>query len=309
MLKPPRLNKGDKVRLIAPAGPVMQEKFEKLVQIVKDLNLKPVWTTRARSRFGYFSAPDNQRLSDLIDAFSDDTTKAVFCLRGGYGTTRLIDKIPYYKLRNKPKIFLGFSDITALQMAFLKKNRLITFHTSLTSLENEYTKKLFTKIAFLGQTPELDINTDFTTKPTIIKKGYAQGILVGGNLSLLTSLIGTGFLPKFKNRIVFIEDISEPPYKIDRMLTHLMMATDLSKADGILLGVFNKCNWQQYYDAKEKAFSLEEIFHDRLASVKGPIIYGFPLGHIDKMSILPLGAKVNIDTESLKVKLLNPVVK
>ncbi len=308
-MRPVHLNNGDKVKLIAPAGAVSQEKFDKLLNIVRTLGLEPIWSPIALSKYGYFSAPDKERLEDLISGFKNKDIKAIFCLRGGYGSTRLLKAIPYSIIRRNPKIFLGFSDITALQMAFYKKTRLITFHTSLNALENEYARTLFKKMAFEAQTPALEIKTNFSPEPMIINPGRARGTIVGGNLSLLVSLIGTGFLPRFKNKIVFIEEISEPPYKIDRMLTQLLMATDLLKAAGIVLGIFHKCQWQKYYQKKEDTFSLVEIFKDRFARFKGPVIYGFPLGHVKEMSILPMGALASFDTDTMKIKLHKPVVR
>lgn len=309
MLLPPKLKRNDKVKLIAPAGAVDKDKFDHLIEIINSLGLQPVWTEKAISRFGYFSANDKDRLQDLINAFLDNSIKAVFCLRGGYGSTRLLDKIPYYLIRQNPKIFLGFSDITALQMAFFKKTKLITFHTSLNALDFDYTRERFVQMTFFSNTMELDISVDFAPKTIVLNEGKAKGVLLGGNLSLLISLIGTNFLPKFKNRIVFLEEISEPPYKIDRMLTHLLMATDIHKATGVILGIFNKCDWQSYYKNKDKAFSLYDIFRDRFKDFSFPIVYGFPLGHQAKISILPMGAEVELDTQNLKLRLLKPVVK
>jgi muramoyltetrapeptide carboxypeptidase len=309
MLRPGRLKKGDKVRLIAPAGAITPEKFDQRVGIVQSLGLEPTWSSYAKGRYGYFSAPDQQRLQDLIEAFEDPDIKAVFCLRGGYGSTRIIDNLPYSLIRRNPKVFLGFSDITALQMAMLKKTGLVSFHTNLATLSLDPAKYLFEKMVFDARPVEISFTTDFLPVPQIISSGKAQGIITGGNLSLLVSLIGTRFQPVFKNRIVFIEEISEPPYKVDRMLTHLLMATDLRKAAAIILGVFHKCEWDLYYKSKEQAFTLEEIFRDRFGNFNIPVIYGFPLGHIDRMSILPLGAMAIVDTESLKIKLLKAVVE
>ncbi len=309
MLLSPRLKKGDKVYLIAPAGRVSQEKFNKLKIIVENLGLVPVWNENALKGYGYFSAPDEVRLQDMINAFKHPQAKAVFCLRGGYGATRLLNNIPYALIRKNPKVFLGFSDITALQMAFLKKTGLITFHTSLNSLEYDYTAELFKQMVFVPQEVEIPFVTDFHPAPVIIKSGKAHGILVGGNLSLLVSLIGTGFLPRFRNRIVFIEEIKEPPYKIDRMLNHLFMATDIRHAVGIILGIFHGCQWQEYYQTKDFTFSLEEIFEHYFKGINGPVIYNFPLGHVEKISVLPMGAKISIDTNTLSLKVLKPVVK
>ncbi len=309
MLRPVQLRTGDKVKLVAPAGPVSGEKFDKLVQLVSSLGLEPVWSRQAKAQYGYFSGTDTDRLHDLVNGLSDKSIKAVFCLRGGYGSTRLLSSIPYSLIRRNPKVFLGFSDITALQMAFLKKTGLITFHTSLAALSNEYTRLLFKQLVFDGFATEIDMQVDFAPQPLVINHGQAEGVLLGGNLSLLVSLIGTGYLPPLRNKVVFIEEIAEPPYKIDRMITHLLMATDLSRAGAIILGIFNKCEWNEYYDSKEKAFSLEEIFRDRFSYMNVPVIYGFPLGHVDKMSILPMGAKVKVDTQTLKIKLIKPVVR
>ncbi len=309
MLLARRLYSGDKVYLIAPAGRISKEKFSKLKTIVESFGLVPIWNDEALSGYGYFSATDAVRLDDMIKAFSHPQAKGIFCLRGGYGSTRLLKYIPYSLIRKNPKVFLGFSDVTALQMAFFKKTGLVTFHTSLNSLDHAYTAELFKQMVFDPQEVEIPLVTDFHPSPVIIKPGSARGILVGGNLSLLVSLIGTGFLPHFRNRIVFIEEVKDPPYKIDRMLNHLFMATDIQHAAGIILGIFHGCQWQEYYETKDFAFSLEEIFEHYFNVIKGPVIYNFPLGHVEKIAVLPMGARVYIDTDVLSLKVLNPVVK
>ncbi len=304
-----RLKKGDKVALVAPAGPITLERLKKTVSILENLGLVPVWSNNILKRWGYLAGTDEQRLADLCWAYTDPGIKAVFAVRGGYGTTRLLNDLNYRFIRRNKKFLFGFSDITALQMALYKKAGLISLHAHTASLEYDFTKEIFHALMFRCEPIELDFVTDFTPQPSVLKPGFATGRLLGGNLSLLVSLIGTGFLPKFRNNIVFIEEVNEPPYKIDRMLTQLLTATDLLSASGIVFGIFNKCNRKDFYNDVSMSLSLKEVLLDRLKFFPGPIIGGFPLGHIEKMSILPIGAKVALDTQKLKIKLLKPICR
>ncbi len=309
MRLPQRLQKGDKVALITPASPIKVARLKQAVEIVESLGLKPVWGDKVHKHYGYLAGTDEQRLAELLEAFTDPQVKAVFAVRGGYGTLRLLDKIPYRVIRRNPKIFLGFSDITGLQMAFLKKASLPSLHVNLASLKHEYTQDIFRQMVMEAQPVELPFETGFTPRPSVIVPGKARGMLIGGNLSLLVSLIGTGFLPSMRGKIVFIEEVNEPPYKIDRMLTQLFLTTDIDKAAGIVLGVFNKCNRENFYEKPEASLSLKDIFLEKFGNMNVPVIGGFPLGHIDKMSILPLGIKIELDTDRLMLKMLTPFVK
>ncbi len=298
---------GDKVALVTPAGPINTARLSQAVQIVENLGLKPVWGDKIHKHYGYLAGSDEERLEELIEAYQNPSIKGIFAVRGGYGTLRLLDKIPFEIIEENPKILLGFSDITALQIAIYKKIKLPSLHTNLSSLEHKYTQEIFKQLVFEKKRINLDFNTDFTPRPTIINSGEAKGILIGGNLTLVTSLIGTRFLPKFKGKIVFLEEINEPPYKIDRMLTQLFLATDIEQAAGIILGIFNKCNRENFYKKPEESLSLKEIFLEKFRSFNGPVIGGFPLGHINKMSILPIGARIHLNTEHQHLKLISKI--
>ena len=309
MRKVYKLNKGDKVALITPAGPINSAKLSKAVSIVEKLGLKPVWGDKVHKHYGYLAGTDQERLQELLEAYTDPQIKAVFAIRGGYGTLRLLDKIPYKLIAKNPKLLLGFSDITALQMAFLKKARLPSLHVNLSSLEHEYTRKIFEQIVFQQDKPVLKFETDFTPKPNVIVPGQAEGLIAGGNLSLLSALCGTGYLPKFKGKIVFIEEINEPPYKIDKMLTQLFLATDIKKAKGIVFGIFNKCNRENFYKNIQDSLSLKQILLEKFSNFQAPVVGGFPLGHIDKMSILPIGAKVRLTTNPPQLEILTTIIQ
>ena len=308
MRKVYKLSRGDKVALITPAGPITSAKLSKAVSVVESLGLKPVWGDKVHKHYGYLAGTDQERLQELVEAYTDPQVKAVFTIRGGYGTLRLLDKIPYKLIAKNPKLLLGFSDITALQMAFLKKAGLPSLHVNLVALEHEYTRKIFEKLVFNRAKPVLKFETDFTPKPNVIVHGQAEGQIVGGNLSLLSALSGTGFLPKFKGKIVFIEEINEPPYKIDKMLTQLFLATDLTKAKGIVFGIFNKCNRENFYKKIEDSLSLKQILLEKFSNFRVPVVGGFPLGHIEKMSILPIGAKARLTTEPPQLEILTSII-
>ncbi len=298
---------GDKIALVTPAGPINTAKLSNAVQIVESLGLKPVWGDKVHKHYGYLAGTDQERLEELIEAYQNPAIKGVFAIRGGYGTLRLLDKIQYEIIEENPKILLGFSDITALQIAIYKKVKLPSLHTNLSSLAHQYTQEIFKKIVFEKKRVTLDFHTDFTPQPSTIVAGEAKGILIGGNLTLLTSLIGTKFLPRFKGKIVFLEEINEPPYKIDRMLTQLFLATDIEQAAGIILGIFNKCNRENFYKKPQDSLTLKDVFLDKFSNFNGPVIGGFPLGHINKMAILPIGTRVYLNTEKAQLRQISKI--
>ncbi len=305
--KTKKLNKGDKVALITPAGPINEDELYKAAEIVKNINLTPVWNKSVLEKKGYLAGDDQARAEELMYFWEKTDIKALFCVRGGYGTTRILNLLDYKLITQNPKLFMGFSDITALNAALLTKANLVSLHGSLKSLRFSQGKDFFEKNIF-SSTDGYEIKFFETEEGQIhkiktIKKGKAQGELVGGNLSLLVSLIGTEYLPKFENKIVFIEEISEPPYKIDRMLTHLFMATDISQASGIVLGIFNKCRAEDY-NIQNRSLTLNEIFEEKFSGLNIPVMYNFPFGHLKNSHILPYGTKVELDTgkQSILIK-------
>jgi muramoyltetrapeptide carboxypeptidase len=305
-IRPKKLEKGSTIGLITPASPISEEKFRKAIQNIENLGFKYKTGNHIFDKYGYLAGSDNDRINDLHMMFSDSEIDAIWCIRGGYGTTRIIDALDYNLIKNNPKIFIGFSDITAIHLAIMKKTGLITFHGPVAASEfTDYTTKCFVDL-FLNDEKAIenyvpDINNESEIyKPQSIVSGKMEGRLVGGNLTLLASLAGTPYQLNPENNIVFIEDIDERPYRIDRMLTQLLKTTNLSKASGILLGVFEGC------EAKEEdKYSLKilETLKDRLGDLGIPVFYGFSFGHIDNNCTIPVGCKAMFDTETQKLRI------
>jgi muramoyltetrapeptide carboxypeptidase len=228
--------------------------------------------------------------------FSNKKVKAIFCLRGGYGASRLLDKIDYQLIRSNPKIFVGFSDITALHVAFLQKSKLITFAgpmviSNFAKTLSHYTEQYFwhsiTSNKKLGK-----IIWSANEKPWSISTGKATGTILGGNLAVFNSLLGTVYLPNLKDKILFVEDVNESPYKIDRMLNQLKLNKVFKKVKGIILGSFVDCVEQ---DRSKKTLTLKEIFLDYFSELRIPVISGFPHGHVKDLITIPIGINIKMN--------------
>ena len=308
LIKPARLRAGATVALIAPAGPFTVEKMANARRNFENLGFKIREGSNLYARNGYLAGTDEQRLSDLHWAFSDPAIDAVWCIRGGYGCTRLLPKVDFERIRKNPKPFIGYSDVTALHLAIRQKTGLVTFHgpvaasdfpdDTLRHFRSTLMEPLLDyEIRIPGATEQL---TGEEFRPFPIAPGKARGTLTGGNLSLLSAMAGTPFSPSFKKKIVFIEDVGEQPYRIDRMLTQLLQATDLQEAAAIVLGVFFDCKPKP--DAP--SLSLEETLRDRLGGLNIPVIYGIPFGHVPNQATFPYGVEAELNVEKGTLTLL-----
>lgn len=294
---PAMLKKGDKVALVSPAGPVSEEKFANALINMENLGLIPVYNEVAKSTYGYFSAKDEERLADLHQAFANSEIKGIWCLRGGYGCTRILPFIDYKLIRKNPKVFIGYSDITALHLAFYHKAGLQSFHGPVASSQvfSDYTLQYVKALFFEGQRdftvgPHIQAEEKYRQEILTLYEGEASGKLTGGNLTLLAAMAGTPFAPSFKNKLVFMEEVGEKPYRIDRMLTQLWQATDISKSNGIIFGTFYDCQAK----TEENSFSLIEVIQSFADLAKKPAIYGFPVGHVPDMVTLPIGGDATL---------------
>ncbi len=312
LIKPKHIQQGDTVGVIAPSSGLSAEDFEKALQNLSSLGFKTKVGKYARAKNGFLAGTDKERLEDLHWAFSDAEVKAVWCVRGGYGASRILPFIDYNLIRKNPKISIGYSDITAPHVAIFQNTGLVTFHGPVgTSNPSDYTK-MHVLNALTNPTANYKIElSEFNKtkesnlfKTETIVKGKASGELIGGNLSLLSAMAGTPFAMKnLKGKILFIEDVGEQPYRIDRMLTQLLQSADLKSLAGIALGVFEDCNPK---DATTQ--SLIEVLKDRLGNLGIPVIYGLSFGHIRDQFTLPLGIKAELDTENATVTLLETCV-
>jgi len=314
-LKPQRLKKGDTIGLITPAGPIRPEQLESTKAILAKLGFKTKHTENVLLQKGYLAGTDEQRLDDLHLMFQDESVDAIICIRGGYGTPRILADIDYDLIRSNPKIFIGYSDITALLQAIYKFSGLITYHgvvgiSDFTKYTQNNFLDIFTKPSdtLLIQSVEYDDAQDESYQPFVIKHGNVRGELAGGNLALIAALMGTPFEIGFEDKLVFIEDIGEAPYSVDRMLTQLILSGKLQKAKAVVLGVFNDCNFNDDDITAENSLSLKEVLIDRLSGLNIPVVYGFSFGHIANQAIFPIGIKAKLDTKKMTIELLENVV-
>lgn len=290
-IKPKSLNYGDMIGIIAPASPVNEEKIEKAIDILCSLGYQVKLGRSTKKEYGYLAGHDQERAKDLEQMFLDPEVKAIFCLRGGYGSTRLLDKIDYGKIRCHPKIFVGYSDITSLHIAIHQFAGLVTFHgpmaAELADRNEDESWHTLQAMCSGDRRPSYQGNKRFTP----IFPGTAKGVLTGGNLSLLSSTLGTPFEIETRDRILFIEEVDEKVYEIDRMLTHLRLAGKLDQVKGIILTDFRLPDSR----TNKPELSLQEVIHDLLAPLKIPSFYGLNAGHCRPNFTLPIGARVGMD--------------
>jgi len=283
--KPPALHPGDAVRLVAPAGPFERDVFEAGLAVLSR-RYKPRYDEGLFAKDRYLAGDDAHRLAQLDQAFRDPDARAVFCVRGGYGAMRLLPKL---NIAGWPlKAFVGFSDVTALHAAFQCAGR-VTVHapvlTQLARVPTAHAERLFSLLES-SRPPER------LTGARPLVAGTAEGTLVGGNLSVLTRLLGTPYLPPLDGAILLVEDVGERPYRLDRMWTHLKLAGVLDRLAGLALGEFTGC------EEKDGSVTSLEVLEGLARETGLPCAHGFPVGHGDVNAAVPLGARSRLDATS-----------
>ena len=305
MLKPKCLKPGDRIALIAPSSPVTEEKLELSVNSVKFLGLKPVLYPSASMSHGYLSGPDDIRAADVNDAFLNPDIDGIFCVRGGYGMTRILNKIDYKAIAKHPKLLLGYSDITGLHVALNQKCRLITLHSPMPSRGwntlDAVTLECLTK-CLLSPEP-MGTAPDVEGEPIeVLYPGIAEGQIIGGNLSLLAATLGTPYEIDTRNKILFIEEVEERHYKIDRGLTSLALAGKFDDCAGIILGTWADCGDPDLEPGHN--LTLNEIFDEIIKPFGKPTINNFRAGHIYPQITIPMGVKTRLDASKGTVTFL-----
>ncbi|MGI9862092.1 LD-carboxypeptidase [Moorella naiadis] len=291
-LKPPALPKGATVGIVAPASPLPdQEYLERGLAFWRRRGYRVRLGSHINAATGYLAAGDDQRLADLHRMFCDPEVQAVVCLRGGYGSLRLLADLDYELIAAHPKILVGYSDITALHLAINKKTGLVTFHGPMIYPElgsqspSPYTvKSLFCTLE--ATVPPDPISPASNLPPAVtINPGRAQGIVIGGNLSLVVATLGTPSEIDTRGKILFLEEVNEAPYRLDRMLTQLHLAGKLAEAAGIVFGFAGEA-------------TALGVITARLQLTGRPCFYGLPAGHINPQVTLPLGIHAWLDAEA-----------
>ncbi|HXG64920.1 MAG TPA: LD-carboxypeptidase [Blastocatellia bacterium] len=306
LLRPKALRPGDTVGLITPSTSVPDpDRLLLAERTVKYFGLRPRMGKNVGRRSSDYKASVDERLDDLHAMFRDAEVKAIFAVRGGYGAAHLLDRVDYDLIRRHPKIFLGYSDVTALHLAINKRAGLVTFHGPVAvSSFTEYTQQSFRKALFettpagkLTNPPESNqLRPEHTLRT--IRPGKASGPLIGGNLTLISTTLGTPYEIDTRGRILFLEDVDEEPYRIDRMLTQLRLAGKLDEAAGIVFGECENCRPREYKPSFVLSYSLGEVLDNLLGGLKIPVLYGLTVGHTDDQLTLPLGVTATLDADS-----------
>jgi muramoyltetrapeptide carboxypeptidase len=271
--------------VIAPAGPFDPASFKQGLAAIADLGLQPRFDPRISEGKRYLAGDDARRLAELNSAFRDPGTKAVFCARGGYGSMRLLPRIDLSELPDKPLI--GFSDITALHLLWQREGRKSIHGPVVTQLgkQPDNVQRALGKLLFKGEPPKL-------TGATAIRSGTVRGTLVGGNLSVLTRLLGTPYLPELRGTILLLEDVGERPYRLDRMFTHLRLSGLLDGVAGIALGQLTGCEEQ------DADYTADDVVREILSELPMPSAMGFPVGHAEPNLPLLLGSNYVLDADA-----------
>jgi muramoyltetrapeptide carboxypeptidase len=305
LIRPHVLQPGDTVGLITPSTFVSDPDALALAEkTIVYFGLKAKWGKNVRQREGYLGGSVQGRLDDLHAMFRDREVKAVIALRGGYGSAQLLDRIDYDLIRANPKILLGYSDITALHLAIHKKTRLVTFHGPVVlSRFPGFTQEHF-RAALFGTKPIGSITNPPDSNPLrpahslrTVRPGRGRGRLIGGNLTLICSLMGTPYEIDTRGRILFTEDIDEEPYRIDRMLTQLRLAGKLDSAAGIVFGECADCRPKDYRPSFNSTFTLGEVLDRILGDLKIPVLSGLTIGHTEDQLTLPEGVMATLDAD------------
>jgi muramoyltetrapeptide carboxypeptidase len=314
LVRPPKLVPGSRIALVAPAGPLLErDDLTRAEALCGALGYEPVLGNNAYARYGYLAGSDEARLADLNSALRDDSIDAVWCIRGGYGSTRILDRIDYNEIARRPKALIGFSDITALLNAVIRVSSVVTFHGPVARASmSEFTRRHFECVLAspnaagrLGRLPEpAGLLIPREDRIVTLRGGRAEGPLLGGNLSLLQSLIGTPYCPELGGAILFLEDVGEELYRVDRMFAHLRNAGLLQGLAGVVVGRFSDLK----RSGADGALGFDEVLTTYLAPLGVPVAYGFPVGHIESQWTLPLGVRARLDADNCELELLEGAV-
>ncbi|BAY81161.1 peptidase U61 LD-carboxypeptidase A [Calothrix parasitica NIES-267] len=304
IIKPPRLKLGDTVGLISPAGLIDSEDLREAREIFTKLGLKVKPGRHILDRYGYLAGIDRNRARDVNAMFADKSVKAIIAMRGGWGGNRILPLLNYNSIRANPKIIMGYSDITSLLLAITTLSGVVTFHGPVaTSTWNDFTLKYVKSILFDAQAVAMNNTLITKLNREIITPGKAKGKFIGGNLSVINSMLGSSYLPVWKNSILFIEDIGEDVYRVDRMLVQLKNAGILNQLSGFVFGQCTRCS-----TGDEPSLTLMQVLQEHIAPLNIPAWYGSMIGHIRDKFTLPIGINIEIDANTGIIKMLEAAV-
>lgn len=292
-LRPTALREGDRVAVVSPSSPPFPDRLEAGLEVLRSWGLRPVVMPHARDEQGHVAGADEERAADLEAAFTDPSVRAVLVGRGGYGAVRLLDRLDWSAVADDPKPLVGFSDVTALSLAAWQRIGLATVHgpfvgrfASLDERSGRHLRRLLTDPAPLGRLPGDPART--------VQGGSAEGVLLGGNLATICSLVGTADHPDLDGAVLLLEDVNEAPYRLDRMLTQLRRSGVLDGVRGVVVGRLIGCD----PPSDRPSLTADEVIDDRLGDLGVPVAHGFPVGHFDGQLAVPIGVPVRLDADA-----------
>jgi muramoyltetrapeptide carboxypeptidase len=308
-MKPPKLKPGDRLGIAAPSSPAVDPgEIARGTKTLRDMGFEVVEGRCANRRNHYLAGTDEERAEELNQMFADPSIKGIVCLRGGYGAGRILRLIDYASVKRNPKVFMGYSDITALHLAIHKECEMVTFYGPMVATEmadrfSDYTRislwKTLTSTEPAGKIGMGD------AKVRVISKGEAAGILIGGYLPTIAASMGTPYEIDTRGRILFFEDFRKEPFELDRLLTQLLLSGKLNEAAGIAIGECVECVPKGRFPS---SFSWEEVLRDRLENLGIPVLSGLCFGHGDHKATLPIGAKAVLNTAGMFLEIVESAV-
>lgn len=301
MIKPKALKMGDVLGVVAPSSPTTVENVTLAKQQLEGLGFRIKLGPSCYANHGYLAGKDQLRADDLNNMFADKEVDGILCLRGGYGAPKILDKVDFEMIKVNPKVFIGYSDITALHIAMNQISKLVTFHGPMGSSDIAGGLDDFSKHEFLRAIMDIQ-PMDYIPNPVdkpieCLVGGKASGVIIGGNLSLIAATMGTPYEIDTKGKILFLEEIGEEPYSVDRMLTQLALGGKLDDAAGIILGDWNDCDPKKH----EESLSLMEVFKEIIVPYGKPTIFDLKAGHCAPKVTIPFGVNAVLDADECKV--------
>ncbi|MFZ8984735.1 MAG: S66 peptidase family protein [Steroidobacteraceae bacterium] len=310
LIRPPRVRPGDKIVLVSPATAAFEtQPMEIMADAFRTLDLEVTLGGNFYQRYGYFAGTDAERAADINAAFADPSVKMIFA-RGGWGSARLLPLLDYETITANPKVLLGYSDATALITGVHAKTGLVTFHgpTPVSRFSAEYIRRVVMDGEALEMSNPVDIPDNKTVQTEdriqVLRPGKARGRLLGGNLTVLTAIMGSEYLPNFDGAILFLEDVNEAVYRVDRMFTELKLAGILDRIAGFVFGRCTDCDPDSSYGS----LTLEEVLKEHILPLGIPAFSGSMIGHIGEQFTLPIGVDAEIEAETGNIRLLQPAV-
>jgi muramoyltetrapeptide carboxypeptidase len=316
LVKPRVLRPGDTVGLVTPSTYVSDpDKLWLAQKTIEALGLRWKMGRRVGRREGYLGGTVEERVEDLHAMFADPEVKAVFCIRGGYGSAMLLDRLDYGLIRKNAKILLGYSDITALHLGIQRMAELVTFHgpvvlSGLSDWTLEHLRRALFETKPLGRLSNPPEPRPIRPRHPwrAVRAGKARGRLAGGNLTLISTTLGTPYEIETEGRILVLEDVGEEPYSIDRMLTHLRLAGKLRGIRGLVFGECASCRPREFQPGFESTFSVGEVVQNLLGGLDVPVLTGLVIGHTDDQLTLPLGVEAELDADAGALTILEPAL-